>query len=197
MKICAKCGKEFYRKYAKNCSPKCSNSRERSEETRKKISEKLKIYYSNEDNIKKHSLVVTALWKDPEYREKITEKNRQRQKENIWTEEGRERHRNLVGQSTRGKYKCNPESLMDLSKRTISKILSRIKLACFCCGWDSANCDIHHIVPKAKGGNDSHSNLTYICPNCHRLAHKGKIAVEDLKTLEEVLKDNWKKYYYG
>ena len=50
-------------------------------------------------------------------------------------------------------------------------------LKCYYCGWDKDKCDIHHIVPRVKGGTDEYSNLTIACPNCHRLIHKGKLKV--------------------
>ena len=50
-------------------------------------------------------------------------------------------------------------------------------LKCFYCGWKKDKCDIHHIVPRSKGGTDEYKNLTIACPNCHRLIHKGKLKV--------------------
>lgn len=44
---------------------------------------------------------------------------------------------------------------------------------CEMCGWDKARCDVHHRVPKAKGGLHTLSNAIVLCPNCHRLAHEG------------------------
>ena len=84
-------------------------------------------------------------------------------------------------------------SLLDISKRTVSKIIKRLGLVCFSCGWDKAICDIHHIIHTKNGGTNDHTNLTYICPNCHRLAHKGLLT--DFKTIEEVIGDSWKKHY--
>ena len=60
------------------------------------------------------------------------------------------------------------------------------------CGWtkeflevNNTTCDIHHIVPRRKGGDDSFSNLTPICPNSHRLADKGRIPRERMVTLAD------------
>lgn len=83
-------------------------------------------------------------------------------------------------------------TILGSSKTTAVKILQRMKLCCFSCGWDKAACDIHHIVPASKGGTDENSNLTYLCPNCHRLAHRGKLTV--FPTLEEKLGDSWKAF---
>lgn len=43
---------------------------------------------------------------------------------------------------------------------------------CSRCGWDKARCDVHHIVPRSKGGLNKLSNAEVICPNCHRLHHE-------------------------
>lgn len=86
------------------------------------------------------------------------------------------------------------DSILELSKRTITKIVKRLKLACCNCNWSLTNGDIHHILPKSKGGCDDHQNLTYLCPNCHRLAHQGF----DIKmtSLRELIGDRWMEVYY-
>lgn len=85
-------------------------------------------------------------------------------------------------------------SIKELSKRTVTKVLIRLKLSCFECGWNLTVCDIHHIIPISKHGTDEHSNLTYLCPNCHRLAHAGILT--KFKTLEEVVGELWKDFYF-
>lgn len=89
-------------------------------------------------------------------------------------------------------------TLYDLSKRTISKILKRMKLPCSKCGWfvDGVVGDIHHIIEKKNGGTDEHNNLTYICPNCHRLVHSNKLNSMELISLDDYIGNDWKKYYY-
>lgn len=86
-------------------------------------------------------------------------------------------------------------SLKELSKRTVSKIFRRMQLGCSACGWDKCVCDLHHIVPKVRGGLDTHNNLSYLCPNCHRLVHNGQLKI--FITLKDQIKDTWKKYYLG
>lgn len=34
--------------------------------------------------------------------------------------------------------------------------------------------EVHHIIPLAKGGDDSIPNTIALCPNCHREQHHGK-----------------------
>lgn len=85
-------------------------------------------------------------------------------------------------------------NIFTISARTKSKILKRLGLSCFKCGWNEASCDVHHIVPRSKGGTNDHTNLTILCPNCHRVAHEKNQA--DFKNFEEVVGDKWKEYYY-
>lgn len=34
--------------------------------------------------------------------------------------------------------------------------------------------EMHHIVPRSEGGDNSENNLIILCPNCHKDAHLGK-----------------------
>jgi hypothetical protein len=89
--------------------------------------------------------------------------------------------------------------LMDLSGRTISKIISRAKLKCSICGWDETIGDIHHIIHKKDGGTDHPSNLIYVCPNHHRVIHTlNRYDVEFLKDrcLEKTFPDR-RDFYRG
>lgn len=85
------------------------------------------------------------------------------------------------------------DTLLQASKRTITKILDRMHLGCFNCGWNVCRCDIHHILPQSKGGTDDHSNLTLLCPNCHRMAHAGLL--QQFKSFHDVVGDSWKQFY--
>lgn len=107
-------------------------------------------------------------------------------------------HSKSVGKTTKGKYNGeNVKSILDLSKRTTSKILKRIGVQCSNCGWDKTTCDIHHIKGRKIPDCDNHSNLCLLCPNCHRLVHEGKLQICELKTLDEIIPENWRDYYYG
>lgn len=110
-----------------------------------------------------------------------------------------EAHKEALSLSVKKSFEENgsfikPNSIRELSKRTITKIFKRLKLSCSNCGWDKTVCDVHHIIPKSIGGTDDHSNLTYICPNCHRLAHEKKI--ESFTNLEDQIGETWKDYYF-
>ena len=43
---------------------------------------------------------------------------------------------------------------------------------CSRCGWSEARCDVHHIVPRSKGGRNTVENGIVLCPNCHRVTHE-------------------------
>lgn len=93
--------------------------------------------------------------------------------------------------------KENPDSIMELSKRTIAKVMKRLNLPCSKCGFhiDKVALDIHHIIEKKNGGSDDMNNLTYICPNCHRIAHT--FHSKDFLSLKDYIGDTWKNYYYN
>ncbi len=59
---------------------------------------------------------------------------------------------------------------------------------------ENASCDVHHIIPKKCGGTNEHSNLTVLCPNCHREAHEHN--QRDFVSIETVLGDSWKDHYF-
>lgn len=91
-----------------------------------------------------------------------------------------------------------PLSIFDCSSRTVTKILRRLeKMHCSRCSWNEGSCDVHHIRGRKIDDPHQHSNLTVICPNCHRLAHEGKITPEELVNLDEFIGDAWKQAYYG
>lgn len=85
-------------------------------------------------------------------------------------------------------------TIRNLSKRTITKILKRLNLGCSRCGWKETISDIHHIIHRKKGGSDEHENLVYLCPNCHRLAHDGKIV--EFITMKEQVGERWRDFYF-
>lgn len=47
---------------------------------------------------------------------------------------------------------------------------------CACCGEPIM--DIHHIVPRHKGGSDGPDNRIGLCKKCHAMHHEGKIDIE-------------------
>ena len=90
------------------------------------------------------------------------------------------------------------KSILELSSRTVQKIIKRANRKCEICGWNESTCDIHHVIEKKNKGTDDSNNLIIICPNCHRVIHtnKDKYKKEFLltKTIDKTFLD-WKKYY--
>lgn len=90
-------------------------------------------------------------------------------------------------------------SIKQLSKRTITKVLSRAKAECIICGWNKATCDIHHIKPKKFGGSDKNDNLVIVCPNCHREIHAGVCEKDESFLKQHSVATQWerlKSYYH-
>ena len=99
--------------------------------------------------------------------------------------------------SGRALKRKRPSTIFDVSVRTTRKILQRLAIACVNCGWDKTTCDIHHINGHKIPNANRHDNLTYVCPNCHRLIHNKKLDATTLPTFEDIVGEAWRKYYGG
>tara|TARA_R110000868_G_scaffold189585_2_gene432643 strand:- start:72 stop:467 length:396 start_codon:yes stop_codon:yes gene_type:complete len=44
-------------------------------------------------------------------------------------------------------------------------------MRCKLCNKKSEHLELHHIIPKSRGGLDDKSNLIKLCSKCHGLAH--------------------------
>ncbi len=97
---------------------------------------------------------------------------------------------------TKGKY-LEPKNIFDLNNRTRGKVMRRLKVSCSRCEWNEAPGDLHHIYGRKIKDPHNHKHLSYLCPNCHRMAEVGKIKPEELMTFREQVGNRWKKYYYG
>jgi 5-methylcytosine-specific restriction endonuclease McrA len=72
------------------------------------------------------------------------------------------------------------------SEGTQARAIRRLHgTACMRCGGNEARTDTHHIKLRSKGGKHALANLLVLCPNCHRLAHDGKIPVETLREIRD------------
>lgn len=91
--------------------------------------------------------------------------------------------RNKIVERGRRKSKRHPD------------LLFAFECKCAICGWSipqwrpgyekheyAGGCEVHHIVPISQGGTEESDNLILLCPNCHKMAHVGIIAREQLKT---------------
>lgn len=92
-----------------------------------------------------------------------------------------------------------PKNIWEISARTRCKIIKRIAKGCFRCGWNEASCDVHHIHGKKIENFNDHTNLTILCPNCHRMAQTGVIPINEIEklSLQIIVGDSWKNYYHG
>lgn len=193
IKKCPKCNNEFddYSKWGakKFCSRKCSNSRTQTQEMRDKKA--LKISKPGNCAYCDKEYATTGALK---YHQRHCEKNPNRKQGSFFDKQHTLETKIKQGQTNAMGLKV-PDSILDMSKRTTSKVMRRLGVGCSRCGWLEGACDIHHILPRSKGGTDSNDNLTYICPNCHRLAHEGKIT--EFVSLTTQIGDEWRKYYFA
>ena len=51
-------------------------------------------------------------------------------------------------------------------KRIKQRIIKQHDSKCQSCGY-KGTVDLHHIIPKNKGGNDNEENLMLLCYPCH------------------------------
>lgn len=217
MMICQYCNIEFNTndKRRKFCSRSCAakfNNHDRSmaDQSREKTSESMKKYWSDKKRASREKKCLcckkTFIYKDKRRKycsrscaAKDTSKIGMFRSKSIsesmkyWQEHPEERV-DVYKRSQRGKHK-NPKHIFEVSKRTLEKILRRLNIGCSNCGWDLEVCDMHHIVPVKNGGNNGHLNLSYLYPNCHRLAHTGKL--DRVMNFQDQVGDNWKEFYYG
>lgn len=89
------------------------------------------------------------------------------------------------------------DNILNCSKRTYLKLIKRFELSCCICGWKEGTIDIHHINGRKIENPHSHSNLTPLCPNHHRLLHNGLLKKEDVISLDKILPENWQHEFYG
>jgi 5-methylcytosine-specific restriction endonuclease McrA len=54
------------------------------------------------------------------------------------------------------------------------KTLQDAEFTCQLCGRHS-HLEVHHILPRSRGGPDAKANLVTLCHNCHRDVHAGHV----------------------
>ena len=93
-------------------------------------------------------------------------------------------------------YQSNPQNHVYHLSAKVQKKYG--KLPCLIkncgCGWtkefleiNNTTCDLHHIVPRREGGDDSYSNIAPTCPNSHRLCDKGIISRDKMVSLADYI----------
>ena len=45
---------------------------------------------------------------------------------------------------------------------------------CQCCGKKNCRLEVHHLLPRSRGGSDKLANLITLCTDCHSLAHSSE-----------------------
>lgn len=45
---------------------------------------------------------------------------------------------------------------------------------CQCCGKNGCRLEVHHLLPRSRGGSDKLVNLITLCTDCHHLAHSSE-----------------------
>ena len=149
MKLCPKCQIE-HSQTGKFCSPRCANSRTRSEEVKNKIRESVKSTYNKQGSKVKGK---------PGWKHTDDDKERKRQSTlEYWDCKGRiERtpeelqaiNKMRVGQYRARKYNATP---IDANKKLIKEIYKMCPQ-----GYE-----VDHIIPLAEGGLHHENNLQYL-----------------------------------
>lgn len=186
IKYCESCGKEHDGTYGSGrfCSRACANRRSQTAEANRKRSEAVKLAFIKYEEQGCTCEKCGKIFHTKDYSRKLCFECQP-----------------TTIKHTKGKE--NPTSIKDVSKRTASKIFKRMELPCSNCGFyiKGVVWDIHHIVPRSKGGTNDMNNLTYICPNCHRIAHTDvKLLTKPLVSMYEQMENcgkDWRDYYYG
>lgn len=93
---------------------------------------------------------------------------------------GRIRGKNNNGIQTYGskcyKHSGSLESQARRKKKTCRWMCDLDLNLCSICGWHGP-CDKHRIKWGMNGGGYTKGNVMIICPNCHRLIHKGLLEI--------------------
>lgn len=50
-------------------------------------------------------------------------------------------------------------------------------IPCSICGWNKTTCDFHRKKYGRNGGQYTKENIIVLCPNCHRLVHRGLLEI--------------------
>jgi len=68
-----------------------------------------------------------------------------------------------------------------------AKIILKVNGKCLQCKkkYSSDVLELHHIKPVSEGGSNRLSNITVLCPTCHRRVHTGEIPAKDLQSMEK------------
>jgi len=82
------------------------------------------------------------------------------------------------------------ERLYSMPSSTVSsvkRLITKYNMNCSICSWDKGTCDLHHIKGRKIEDPHAYTNLTLLCPNCHRLVHEDKIPESDIVNFQQQL----------
>lgn len=56
-------------------------------------------------------------------------------------------------------------------KKRVAEVMERDGHKCRMCGRSEGLADVHHIIKRSQGGDDSADNLMTLCRSCHNKEH--------------------------
>lgn len=153
-------------------------------------------FWTAERKEKSRQSVLKKFKEDPTYSQRISNSLKLHYVINGNPKKGKP-HSIAVGNATKSRYNPCPKNIYDMSNRSRMKVIRRLELPCVRCQWNEEVCDVHHIKGRKIEDPHNHSNLTILCPNCHRLVENGKVDCSKFLTFEQIVGDRWKTVYYG
>ncbi len=83
--------------------------------------------------------------------------------------------------------------MASIPKKTEKRIYQEANSCCAICTEDNVEAlEMHHMLPKANGGDDSEDNLLLVCSSCHSKIHGGTISVSEVYVAKHNLKEKKK-----
>ena len=67
-------------------------------------------------------------------------------------------------------------------------------MKCKLCSKKTEHLELHHIIPKSRGGSDDANNLIKLCSKCHGLAHDVSFSNNRGGLIKEAIDKNKNKY---
>jgi hypothetical protein len=115
--------------------------------------------------LKYKNLCTTHIRKKYGMMESINKKDKEKKRQKYKTiKEFREQKKEIARKNGKG--------------RIPSKYLEICRDFCIICGWNKTKCDAHRIIFGCNGGKYEKGNLISLCPNCHRLVHRGLLNIK-------------------
>lgn len=173
-------------------------NKERSEDTKRKISRTLKGHKNpNGSEIKKGKTYeeIYGIKKAKEIEDKISKGNKGKKVTMSFREEMRKISLERIREGTHNFYKQKPWNYIDGRSKTLSPmrygddwerlrylVYLRDHFTCQTCGIKNIKLDIHHKVPYLYSGDNSLDNLISLCRSCHmREEHNLKREYKEIK----------------